>query len=56
MRQGEQNIRMAETASVPATDPAIEGATSDTDRFYTQVTSLHNCDNIEARCVRRNEP
>lgn len=45
---------MAETASVPATDPAIKEATSNTDRFYTQVKSLHNFDNIEVRCVINN--
>jgi hypothetical protein len=45
---------MAETASVPAADPAIKEATSNTDRFYTQVKSLHNFDNIEVRCVINN--
>ena len=45
---------MAETASVPATDPAIKEATSNTDRFYTQVKSLHNFDNTEVRCVINN--
>lgn len=45
---------MAQTASVPATDPAIKEATSNTDRFYTQVKSLHNFDNIEVRCVINN--
>jgi hypothetical protein len=45
---------MAETASDPATDPAIKEATSNTDRFYTQVKSLHSFDNIEVRCVINN--
>ena len=45
---------MAETASVPTTDPAIKEATSNTDCFYTQVKSLHNFDNIEVRCVINN--
>jgi hypothetical protein len=47
---------MADNASVPATDPAIEEAKPDTDRFYAQVRSLHNFDKIEDRCVRRNDP
>jgi hypothetical protein len=33
------------------TDPAIAQAASNTDRFYTQVKSLHGFDAFEVRCV-----
>ena len=45
---------MAETASVPTNDLAIKEATSNTDRFYTQVKSLHNFDDMEVQCVIKN--
>jgi hypothetical protein len=32
-------------------DPAIAAAASNTDRFYTQVKSLHGFDSLEVRCV-----
>jgi hypothetical protein len=35
----------------PATDPAIAEAKSNTDRFYTQVKSLHAFDTLEVRGV-----
>jgi hypothetical protein len=38
----------------PAPDPAAAEATSNTDRFYTQVKSLHAFDTLEVRCVINN--
>jgi len=38
----------------PTPDPAIKEAASNTDRFYTQVKSLHNFDNMEVQCVINN--
>ncbi len=35
----------------PAPDPVVAEATSNTDRFYTQVKSLHSFDTLEVRCV-----
>jgi len=35
-------------------DPAIADAISNTDRFYTQVKSLHGFDTLEVRCVINN--
>jgi|SRR5579871_4671685 len=40
--------------SAPADDLLVKEAASNTDRFYTQVKSLHNFDNIEVRCVINN--
>ncbi len=38
----------------PAPDPAVTEATSNTDRFYTQVKSLHAFDAFEVRWVINN--
>ncbi|MGC2416779.1 MAG: DUF5677 domain-containing protein [Candidatus Acidiferrales bacterium] len=35
----------------PTPDPAVVAAASNTDRFYTEVKSLHEFDKLEVRCV-----
>jgi hypothetical protein len=42
-------IRLGMADSTP--DPALTAAVSNTDRFYSQVRSLHEFDTLEVRCV-----
>lgn len=45
---------MTETPIDSGSDPAVKEAASNTDRFYTQVKSLHSFDNMEVRSVINN--